>query len=68
MALRGKRGGNGRSGALALRGKRGRHGGHAADKDRLTLRHFTEQDMAALHLLLQDEAVNTFLPWFPMKT
>ena len=32
-----------------------------------TLRHFTEQDMAALHLLLQDEAVNTFLPWFPMK-
>ena len=35
--------------------------------DRLTLRHFTEQDMAALHLLLQDEAVNTFLPWFPMK-
>lgn len=35
--------------------------------DRLTLRHFTEQDMAALHLLLQDEAANTFLPWFPMK-
>ena len=32
------------------------------------LRRFGVQDMAALHLLLADEEVNTFLPWFPSKS
>lgn len=36
---------------------------------RLTLRKFTASptDMAALYQLLADEAVNRFLPWFPLK-
>ena len=53
--------------ARFAREKGGGMAGMRLTTDRLTLRHFTEQDMAALHLLLQDEAVNTFLPWFPMK-
>lgn len=35
---------------------------------RLTLRTFEEKDMEALYLLLSDKEVNTFLPWFPIKT
>ncbi len=35
---------------------------------RLRLRRFTPEDLPALFELLQDEEVNTFLPWFPMKT
>lgn len=36
--------------------------------DRLILRKFEETDLEALYLLLKDEEVNTFLPWFPVKT
>ena len=34
---------------------------------RLILRHFTENDVEALFKLLEDETVNSFLPWFPVK-
>ena len=34
---------------------------------RLILRKFTENDLEALFLILKDEEVNRFLPWFPMK-
>ncbi len=34
---------------------------------RLILRKFTEEDMEALFLILKDEEVNKFLPWYPMK-
>lgn len=36
--------------------------------ERLILRKFTEQDMEALLLILQDEEVNRFLPWYPVKS
>lgn len=36
--------------------------------ERLVLRTFEENDMEALFALLSDEQVNTFLPWFPLKT
>lgn len=35
--------------------------------ERLILRKFTEKDMDALFLILKDEEVNEFLPWFPAK-
>lgn len=35
--------------------------------ERLLLRKFAEEDLEALFLILKDEEVNTFLPWFPMK-
>lgn len=35
--------------------------------ERLILRKFTENDIEDLFLLLKDEAVNVFLPWFPLK-
>lgn len=35
--------------------------------ERLVLRKFTEQDMEALFLILRDEEVNRFLPWYPVK-
>lgn len=35
--------------------------------DRLILRKFEDRDMESLYLLLRDEEVNTFLPWFPIK-
>lgn len=37
------------------------------ETDRLILRKFEDRDMEALYLLLRDEEVNTFLPWFPIK-
>lgn len=37
------------------------------ETERLILRKFTEEDMEALYLLLKDEEVNAFLPWFPVK-
>lgn len=37
------------------------------ETDRLILRRFEDNDMEALYRLLKDEAVNTFLPWFPVK-
>ena len=39
----------------------------ALETERLILRKFTEQDMEALYLILQDEEVNRFLPWYPVK-
>lgn len=38
------------------------------ETERLILRKFTEKDLEALYLLLQDQEVNTFLPWFPLKS
>ena len=35
--------------------------------ERLILRKFTEQDIEALFLILQDKEVNQFLPWYPLK-
>lgn len=37
------------------------------ETERLILRKFTEEDIEALFLLLKDEEVNAFLPWFPVK-
>lgn len=34
---------------------------------RLILRKFTENDLEALFLILNDEEVNWFLPWYPVK-
>ena len=36
--------------------------------ERLILRKFTEEDMEALFLILKDEKVNKFLPWYPVKS
>ncbi|WP_124100550.1 GNAT family N-acetyltransferase [Ruminococcus sp. Marseille-P6503] len=36
--------------------------------ERLILRKFTKEDIEALYLLLRDEEVNRFLPWFPLKS
>ena len=36
--------------------------------ERLILRKFTENDIEALYLILTDQEVNTFLPWFPLKS
>lgn len=38
------------------------------ETERLILRKFTEADIEALYVLLKDEEVNTFLPWFAIKT
>ena len=38
------------------------------ETERLILRKFTEQDMDALFQILQDEEVNRFLPWYPVKS
>lgn len=35
---------------------------------RLILRQFTRQDLEALYSILKDEEVNTYLPWFPVKS
>lgn len=40
----------------------------ALETKRLLLRRFRETDIDALYQLLQDEEVNTFLPWFPMQS
>lgn len=37
------------------------------ETERLILRKFTEDDLDALFLILKDEEVNKFLPWYPMK-
>lgn len=39
----------------------------ALETERLILRKFTERDMEALFLILKDEEVNKFLPWYPVK-
>lgn len=38
------------------------------ETERLVLRKFDENDLEDMLLLYGDESVNTFLPWFPMKT
>ena len=38
------------------------------EMERLILRKFTEKDMEALFLILKDEEVNRFLPWYPLKS
>lgn len=38
------------------------------ETDRLILRKFSEADVNTLYLILKDEEVNTFLPWFPAKS
>lgn len=35
---------------------------------RLILRKFTENDLSALFAIYSDKEVNTFLPWFPLKS
>lgn len=37
------------------------------ETERLILRQFTEKDLDALFLILKDEEVNRFLPWFPLQ-
>ena len=37
------------------------------ETERLILRKFTERDIEALFLILKDEEVNKFLPWYPVK-
>lgn len=37
------------------------------ETERLILRKFTQEDTDALFLILKDEEVNKFLPWYPMK-
>lgn len=37
------------------------------ETERLILRKFTAEDLEALFLILKDEEVNKFLPWYPMK-
>lgn len=37
------------------------------ETERLVLRKFTEKDIEALFLILKDEEVNMFLPWYPVK-
>lgn len=38
------------------------------ETERLILRKFKDNDIEALYLLLRDEVVNIFLPWFPLKS
>ena len=38
------------------------------ETDRLILRRFSEEDINALFLILKIEEVNTFLPWYPVKS
>ena len=40
----------------------------AIETERLILRKFTENDLKAFYQIYSDEEVNTFLPWFPLKT
>lgn len=35
--------------------------------ERLILRRFREEDLESLHVLLSDQEVNDYLPWFPLK-
>lgn len=38
------------------------------ETERLRLRPFTGQDLEALFFIFKDEEVNTYLPWFPLKS
>lgn len=37
------------------------------ETERLILRKFIEEDIEALFLILKEEEVNKFLPWYPVK-
>lgn len=37
------------------------------ETERLILRKFTEKYIEALFIILKDEEVNKFLPWYPVK-
>ena len=39
----------------------------ALETEHLILRKFTEKDIEALFIILKDEEVNKFLPWYPVK-
>lgn len=39
----------------------------ALETERLILRRFTEDDLEAVLTIFGDEAINRFLPWFPLK-
>lgn len=36
--------------------------------DRLIIRYFTKDDLDAFFVIMNDEVVNEFLPWFPIQT
>lgn len=36
--------------------------------DRLILRQFTKDDIKAIFNIQKDKEVNTYLPWYPLKT
>lgn len=38
------------------------------ETERLILRKFTENDLDVIYKIFSDKEVNTFLPWFPLKT
>ena len=38
------------------------------ESNRLILRRFTKDDIAALYEIYRDEEVNRFLPWFPLRS
>lgn len=40
----------------------------AIKTERLILRKFTKNDLKALFTIFSDEAANTYLPWFPLKS
>jgi len=44
------------------------HNTPTIETERLILRKFTENDIEALFAIYKDEEVNTFLPWFPLKS
>ncbi|WP_391574667.1 GNAT family N-acetyltransferase [Cohnella sp.] len=44
------------------------HNTPTLETERLILRKFTENDIEALFDIYKDEEVNTFLPWFPLKS
>lgn len=44
------------------------HNTPTLETERLILRRFTEEDLEALFAIYQDEEVNTYLPWFPLKS
>ena len=39
----------------------------ALETEHLILRKFPEKDIEALFIILKDEEVNKFLPWYPVK-
>lgn len=40
----------------------------ALETERLLLRKFTEKDLGALFAIYSDKEVNTYLPWFPLRS